>query len=168
MYRYLLTLVLLCLMAGCHGNSPSTPNLPDSDGTGSGGLVQLNLTSQDQDGTWRVTLTAQDASDLYQAAGRLSFPQGEYDVLAVEAGGGLGGPQDCYFAGKETAPGQVDFAYTRRFYGTGVAGEAALLRVVVAPRGKFALKDFRLADEPRLLLRDSKKRVLTAAGEVRE
>ena len=110
---------------------------------------------------------AKGATDLYQAAGRVEFPTGQYQVLAVQAGGGLGGPQECYFVGKETDPGQVDFAYTKKFYGPGVDGDAMLVSLVVVPLGQFAQADFSLAGQPGVVVRNSEKQAIEIAGGVK-
>jgi hypothetical protein len=167
MQRFLFLLVLVCLCASCQGNRFFQPGTTDPGGGQTASSVKLKLDAEPQGANWRVTLAATNAHDLYQAAGTLAFPAGTYDVLAIEAGGGLGGPQECIFAGKETAPGQVRFAYTRHYYGAGVDGTAALVSVVVVPHGKFTLGDFQLErGQGECVLRDSKKQAL-ALEEVR-
>lgn len=163
----LFALLLLILLAGCRGGSKSAiTDAPDAPNNSASGPVALSLDAVEQDGTWRVTLTA-TGKDIYQAAGTLLCSEDSYNVLSIEAGGGLGGPRDCYFVGKETEPGKIDFAYTKRFHGSGVNGEAALLSIVVEPHSGFSLGDFTLAAEPELLIRDSAKQAIEFDQEVR-
>jgi hypothetical protein len=166
MVRILLIFLLAYLLAGCQGNTSGPASTSDPK-PGGNQTAALELDAQPQAGNWRVTLAAEGAVDLYQAAGTLVFPPGAYEVLAIEAGGGLGGPQECFFAGKETTPGKVDFAYTRRFYGPGRDGEVALVSIIVAPHGDFSLADFQVdRDQGALLIRDSAKQPIEVSGEV--
>lgn len=115
----------------------------------------------------RLMLAARDATDLYQVAGTLSYDPARYDLLNVEAGGGLGGPEDCYFVGGETVQGRVAFAYTKRWHGAGAQGSVNLLSVVIAPRRAFSLADFSVDTGPgQLLLRNSAKQAFAPTVEV--
>jgi hypothetical protein len=122
----------------------------------------LELSAVKEGANYRVNLHARGATDLYQLAGSLQFDGGRYRVINIEAGGGLGGPEDAYFIGRETRPGNVDFAYTRRAYGAGASGDPWLLSLVVEPQaGELRLGDFSLDETARrLLVRDSHKRAL--------
>jgi hypothetical protein len=165
---------LLLLLVSCGGGRsaprsgdqnppPGNPQAPVDLGPTAGSVhVALNAT---QDGNeWRVELVAPDASDLYQIGGTLAFDGAKYEVIAVEAGGGLGQPDTSYFVGQQTAPGRVDFAYTKRFFGEGSSGKLSLVHLRVRPTGRFELSDFRLDRARRLLARDSRRRLY----EVRE
>jgi hypothetical protein len=157
----LLGLLLLAACQGGGGTAPTlTPTAPDQVGEPPNPL-QLEITAAEAGDLWRVTLQAPQAQDLYQLAGTLVYDPALYTVATVEAGGGLGGPEESYFVWGERAPGRIDFAYTRRYYGTGASGPAALLSVRVNPIAEFALTDFTLdTSADALLARDSLKRVL--------
>lgn len=158
--RLAFPVLILLLIAGC-GKGAGAPRQQGSQPAGdSAGSVRLTLTAEEAAGEWRVNLHAPGASDLYQVAGTLAFDPLKYDVVAVEAGGGLGQPDRSYFAGQETAPGRVAFAYTQRYWGEGSRGDLWLVSLRVRPRGEFRLGDFTLDRESRLLARDSKKRAL--------
>jgi hypothetical protein len=163
---------LLLLLASCGGGHAAPrggqqDQLPGSGATGGqptpnpdAGSVRVTLTA-DQDGSdWRVNLIAPSASDLYQIGGTIAFDSSKYAVVAVEAGGGLGQPDNSYFVGKETSPGRVAFAYTKRFYGAGANGKLWLVSLRVHPKGSFSAADFKLDPEQKLMARDSKKRVM--------
>lgn len=164
----LLTTLLLALLGCGGGNSPAgAPGADEGAGlqANAPGSAALELSALRESANYRVNLYAQGVSDLYQIAGTLGFDGGRYRVLTVEAGGGLGSPQEAVFLGTESAPGQVDFAYTKRAYGTGYSGDLWLLSVVVEPlTGVFSLGDFTLDQTPgKLLLRNSKKQALNAS-----
>jgi hypothetical protein len=153
--------VLIFLLVSACGKGVGTPRQQGSQpGDGTAGTVRLTLTSEEVEGEYRVNLQAPGASDLYQVAGTLTFDPLKYEVVAIEAGGGLGQPDSSYFAGQETAPGRAVFAYTRRFWGEGADGDLWLVSLRVRPRGAFRLADFAVDRESRLLARDSKKREL--------
>jgi len=154
----------LLLLAACQGGGGTAPTLaptaPDQVGEPPN-LLQLEITAAEVGDLWRVTLQAPQAQDLYQLAGTLVYDPARYSIATVEAGGGLGGPEESYFVWGQRDPGRIDFAYTRRYYGAGVSGPAALLSVRVRPVAQFALADFRLdTAENALLARDGLKRVL--------
>jgi hypothetical protein len=89
-----------------------------------------------------------------------------YDLQNVEAGGGLGGPEECYFVGGESSAGRIAFAYTKKLYGPGVSGSVNLLSLRVAPKAGFSLSDFSLDTAPgKLLARNSKKQAFAASVE---
>src|SRR4051812_11195913 len=120
-------IILLVLLAGCGGGhrAPSgSSQTPAPGGSGNSptpnadaGSVRLVLDAKPDGGEWRVNLRAPGASDLYQVGGTLAFDTTKYQVVAVEAGGGLGQPDTSYFVGQETEPGRVAFAYTKRYWG---------------------------------------------------
>lgn len=169
--RFALILSILVLLASCGGGHRTVRGgqqdlLPGSNRAGQpapnpdAGSVKLTLTSEQDGSDWRVNLMAPSASDLYQVGGTLTFDSTRYEVVAVEAGGGLGQPEDSYFVGQETSPGRVSFAYTKRFYGAGNSGKLWLLSLRVHPKGSFSAADFKLDQNQKLLARDSRKRVM--------
>jgi hypothetical protein len=167
--RIVLLLAVALLLAACGGGSGSrtnqnngaVPPVADAPGGDAAGRVTLALSAARDGELWRVNLKAPQATDLYQVGGTLAFDGGKYEVESIEAGGGLGQPATSYFIGQETAPGRVDFAYTRRFFGPGASGSVWLVSLRVRPTGQFRLSDFRLDEQARLLARDSKKQSLT-------
>jgi hypothetical protein len=163
--RLAFALVLLLILTGCGGGSASrsgNPNRPNGGVSDAAGTVKLTLDAEEQGGEWRVNLRAPQATDLYQVAGTLTFDALKYEVVAVEAGGGLGQPEDSYFVGRETEPGRVAFAYTKRYHGSGVSGDTWLVSLRVRPTGKFNAADFKLLQgERQLTARDSRKRRMT-------
>lgn len=168
--RSILISASLLALLGCGGGANSPAGAPgagqlNAPSSGAPGSAALDLSAQREGASYRVNLYAQGASDLYQIAGTLSFDGGRYRVLTVEAGGGLGSPEEAVFLGTESAPGQVDFAYTKRAYGAGYSGDLWLLSVIVEPQaGDFSLGDFSLDQQPgKLLLRDSKKQALSVS-----
>lgn len=170
--KRLTALIGLLLLAACQGGGGTAPTLaratPDPFGAPPGPL-QLELNAADTGDQWRVTLQAPQAQDLYQLAGTLLYDPARYSIVTVEAGGGLGGPEESYFVWGQRTPGRIDFAYTRRYHGKGASGPTALLSVRFRPLAGFALADFTLdAAEGALLARDSLKRVLEVSldGEV--
>ncbi|MCB1217603.1 hypothetical protein KDL44_09425 [bacterium] len=134
------------------------------------GTLNLAMDSRaGSDGTTRVLLKAEQASDLYQIAGTLQYDPGLYELLLVEAGGGLGSPEEAYFLDGEGTPGRIDFAYTRRYFGAGISGEPLLLSVKVRPLGNFSLSDFSLdTSAGSYRLRDSHKQDMEFTVEGRE
>ena len=166
-----LIIFLLLLLASCGGGhraarggqqdqlpGNSTGGQPAADPNA--GNVHLTLTAEQDGSDWRINLIAPSASDLYQIGGTLAFDSSKYEVVAVEAGGGLGQPENSYFVGKETSPGRVAFAYTKRFYGAGSSGKLWLVSLRVHPRSTFNAADFKLDENQKLMARDSKKRVM--------
>ena len=167
MKRYVMLLALL-LLVGCQAGSALHD--PPQEQSAPALKLGLRLTAEQSGGDWRVLLTAPNASDLYQIAGTLRYDPARYDVLGVEAGGGLGGFEDCYFLSGEPVPGSIAFAYTKRRHGAGAGGDVTLLAVRVSPRGAFRVADFELDSAPgALVARDSAKRNfdIAVAGEVR-
>ncbi len=166
--RIALILLVLLILAGCGGGSSSRAN-PGEQQNNNGasdaaGSVKLTLDAVQEGNVWRINLRAPRASDLYQVAGTLAFDTLKYDVVAVEAGGGLGTPENSYFAGQETSPGRVAFAYTRRYYGAGVSGDTWLVSLRVSPSATFSLSDFTLLQgDGAVLCRDSQKRKLAVS-----
>lgn len=130
--------------------------------------LQLSSESYD-DGSYRVLLHGKHARDLYQIAGSLRYDFALYEVIVVEAGGGLGQPDNSYFIDNIAEPGKLDFAYTRRWHGDGVNGDPLLMAVKVRPLGAFDLKDFRLEPQTdRFMLRDSDKQEIDFLVDGRE
>ncbi|MCH7471558.1 hypothetical protein IIA79_01200, partial [bacterium] len=65
-----------------------------------------------------------------------------------------------FFSG-EPVPGELAFAYTRRYFGPGASGPVDLLSVKITPLDHFTLSDFELDTSPgALIVRDSAKREL--------
>jgi len=173
--RRFLAAILLILAVGCRSGTGTPIPEASSPGVGytppatppSGLELQLNATAE-QD-SWRITLSAPSATDLYQLAGTLIYEPERYTLRSVEAGGGLGGPQDAYFVWGEHDHGRLDFAYTKRYYGAGFSGQVSLLSIRVNALDGFRLADFRLdTSTGKLLARDSAKRgfAVQLAGEV--
>lgn len=164
------TLLLLPLFA-CGGGRRATtaddgnaaPAAPDSQR--SAGKLELTLTAAPEGGNWRVSLAAPEAIDLYQIAGSLDFDPAAYEVLSQEAGGGLGDPTQALYISRETSPGHLDFAYTRRNYGSGASGDLLLYSLLVRPRGAEVVDAAQVTSAFKLdqgaghlLARDSSKR----------
>src|SRR5688572_28815146 len=124
---------LLILTACGKGAAPRQQGSGDAPPEGTAGSVRLVLDAEQDGSQWRVNLRAPGARDLYQVGGTLAFDPLKYDVVAVEAGGGLGQPDSSYFAGQETEPGRVSFAYTRRYWGEGASGDLWLVSLRVRP-----------------------------------
>lgn len=169
--RRLLTIIALILLAGCGGGGGATLSPLPSSGAAptpeTSGPLTLALEVETAGDARRIVLSARDAVDLYQLAATLEYDASRYQLVEAVSGGGLGNAAESYFICEETAPGQLDFAYTRRYYGPGASGEVRLLEVVVNPLAEFALSDFSISDQPgALLARDGAKRELavTAAG----
>jgi hypothetical protein len=170
--RCALIVSILLLLASCGGGRHSVRGgAPEQPGGGiqaggqppanpEAGSVRVSLSAEQDGSDWRVNLIAPDASDLYQIGGTLAFDSTKYEVLTVEAGGGLGQPENSYFVGRETSPGRVAFAYTKRFYGAGASGKLWLVSLRVHPKGSFSAADFKLDENQKLMARDSKKRVM--------
>src|SRR5688500_16125138 len=140
----LITLTLLLVLAGCGGGgsrarggqpaAPGTvqqPGQPQADPAA--GSLRVSLTAEQEGSDWRVNLIAPAASDLYQIGGTLAFDSAKYEIVTIEARGGLGQPGDSYFVGKESAPGKVSFAYTKRYWGNGAIGKLSLVTLRVRP-----------------------------------
>jgi hypothetical protein len=174
--RLALIVSLLLILASCGGGG-SRPRTGQPDAPAGGvqqpgqpqpdpaaGSLRVTLTSEQDGNDWRVTLTAPSASDLYQIGGTLAFDSAKYEVVSIEAGGGLGQPGDSYFVGKESSPGKVGFAYTKRYWGSGASGKLALVSLRVRPVGAFSLTDFKLDPAAKLLARDSQRRVMRVDG----
>ena len=107
-------------------------------------------------------MAANDTADLYQIAATIRFPAGQYEIDRIEAGGGLGGPEESFFVGDVTEPGKLDFAYTRRFLGPGRNGRIQLISFRANFQGAFSLDDFAVADAPAdLVVRDGSKQAIT-------
>jgi hypothetical protein len=121
--------------------------------------LDLDLSSEALDnGIYRILLHGRHAKDLYQIGATLEFDPALYEIVLVEAGGGLGGPHESYFIDGLTKPGKLDFAYTRRWFGDGISGDPLLLSVKVRPLGKFNKQDFRIdTSAAAIRVRDSKK-----------
>lgn len=132
--------------------------------------LNLELSSEALDnGSYRVYLYGRQARDLYQIAGSLLFDTGLYTVELVEAGGGLGGPDESYFVDGQSEAGRLDFAYTRRWFGDGISGDPLLLSVTFRPLGSFSEKDFSIDSSPGAIrVRDSHKQDLQFSCEGRE
>jgi hypothetical protein len=163
--KRLVTLFALLLLAGCQSGSILDAQ---PDGQAPEGL-NLELTAAKAGSGWAVTLHSADATDLYQLAGTIRFDPGKYRMVNSEAGGGLGGPEDCLFLAEEAHPGRMAFAYTRRIWGEGASGDMVLLRLTVEPQGQFSLADFELlTGNDELLARDSHKRRFETQIKVRE
>lgn len=173
--RYALIVSLLLVLASCGGGSrprggqqdqpPVTqqPGQPQPDPAA--GSLRVSLAAEQDGNDWRINLIAPSATDLYQIGGTLAFDSAKYELITIEAGGGLGQPNDSYFVGKETAPGRIGFAYTKRYWGSGANGKLNLVTLRVRPTGGvFSLADFRLDPNARLMARDSKKRVMRVEG----
>jgi hypothetical protein len=160
---------LLLALVGCGGGDSDAIRAggPNSQPVGASeqGDAAIELSTVKEGVNHRVNLHARGALDIYQIAGTLSFDGGRYSVVGIEAGGGLGGPEDAIFLCAESAPGRLDFAYTKRAYGPGVSGDAWLLSVLVEPQaGAFSLGDFSLAEGPgKLLVRDGRKQALSVS-----
>jgi len=124
----------------------------------------LGISTYEYNGYPIVELTASGIDDLYKVAGTLNFPSGGYAVERIEAGGGLGGPGESFFFGKETSPGHIDFAYTKRYFGPGESGNLRILRIILGKTGQVVAGDFVLDNSPgKLMLRDSAKREINLA-----
>jgi hypothetical protein len=162
-------LLAALLMSGCGsgGNTTTDPGRTEQPGnndaptpSGEAGSVSLSLDALTEGASYRLVLSVPQAQDLYQLAGTLVYDPQRYRIERVEAGGGLGTPQDSYFMDAECTAGRRGFAYTRRFAGAGVGGPASLVHFIVTPLGQthFALADFSLntAEAP-LKVRDSHK-----------
>jgi hypothetical protein len=169
----LLALLAAGLLGGCRtGAAVLTPQGGSNQpGVAEAGELNLTLGAQAEGSQYRLVLSAPNASDLYQVGGTLVYDPQRYEIDRVEAGGGLGTPQNSYLVNGEKTPGRLGFAYTKRFAGPGANGQVSLLHFVVIPRrGRFQLADFTLAtaDAP-LKARDSKKhdfRVTVTRGAV--
>jgi hypothetical protein len=167
--KQLLTLLVLLLLMGCGGSGhdsglPLTVSDPDSGQPGSQLEHAANLVLAAQaleSGEWSLMLSSREASDIYQIAGSLLFDQTKYEIVSVEAGGGLGGPDEAYFVNSYESAGELDFAYTSRYFGSIHSGNINLLRLKIRPVDSFSLTDFSLPTTPdKLLVRDSHKRAL--------
>lgn len=168
----ILTGFVLLMLLGCGGGKDSTgTQLPfgpaagdnpagiDADSTVRLVLDAENLSADE----WSLMLRTQDAADLYQIAGSMLYPQDGYELLSVEAGGGLGGPDEAYFVNSESDSGKLDFAYTSRWYGRKNNGELNLLRLRIRAIDGFRLDDFELPQDSGMLrLRNSDKQDLEA------
>lgn len=173
--RRWIAFISLLFLAGCGGGATGARLAPGSH-TGPGGAntppalagaLKLTLRAAPDVGGYRLMLCAPSVQDLYQIAGAVQYNPQRYDLQSIEAGGGLGGPEDCYFVGGETSPGRIAFAYTKMQYGPGAMGSVNLLCLRVAPKANFSLGDFSLDQAPgKLLARNSKKQVFTASVEV--
>lgn len=154
--------VVLFVACGGNGSDPdSSAPLPTETGSDRQ-VLDLGLSSESYgDGTHRVLLHGHGARDLYQIAGTLNYDPALYEIVLVEAGGGLGNPEQSYFIDNRDVPGSLDFAYTRRWHGPGVDGDPLLLSVKVRPLGAFELSDFSIdTSADALRLRDSQKQDL--------
>ncbi len=159
--------VAALLFVACGGGGGSTGvsdrvNQPQISPDGDRGTLSLVLSSETAaDGNRRILLHGRNARDLYQIAASLRFDPVLYDIVLVEAGGGLGDPEQSYFLDSQSEPGKLDFAYTRRWYGDGVNGDPLLLSVKVRPLAAFNLSDFRIDNNTESIrVRDSRKHVL--------
>jgi len=159
--RRKLVLFFMLLLAGCGSSEVLAPleqlvsPSPDTAGTKA---LSLAITALEQDGHWEVMLEAHDAQDLYQIAATVTYDTSGYVIENVSAGGGLGEPASSYFAWGEHQPGQLDFGYTKRYYGAGADGTVLLIKLTVSPVAGFDLGDFAIdTSAGQLLARDSLK-----------
>lgn len=164
----LLTVLFLLLLMGCGGGG-SVPGaqqldqpLPVNNQPADSDQARLVLDAEALgNGEWSLMLRASQASDLYQIAGTLQFDPNAYELLSVEAGGGLGDPSEAYFVNSGGRNGELDFAYTSRYYGRINSGDLNLLRLKLRPTTEFSLADFSLPLETdSLLIRNSGKQLL--------
>ena len=164
----LLAVLLFVACGGGGGNEQAPGNVVTQDQLRS--TLDLDLSSQAMsDGSYRLLLHGRQAHDLYQIGGTLRFDPVLYSIELVEAGGGLGGPEDSYFVDGQTVPGRLDFAYTKRWYGEGVSGDPLLLSVRVRPLAAFNEQDFSIDTSPGALrVRDSQKQNLQFSCDGRE
>lgn len=156
--------MILILLVGCSGSgNQSLLSVQDPQESPDAGVVQLALKAVQAGTTYKVTLLSPAASGLYQIAGSLEYDSQRYSLLSVEPGGGLGDADDTYFAWGEPWTGSIDFAYTRRFHGPGVEGQAGLVVFTVDAPDGFSATDFRLDTAPgSLVVRDSSKQAMEA------
>jgi len=168
--KRLLMVISLLLLAGCGGGGQSSTGLTEDVAKPVTGVLPLELRAQGEGTQWRVELVTPAAADLYQLAGGITYDPAKYSVDNVTDGGGLGNGEATYFAWGETAPGALDFAYTKRFYGDGVDGAACLAVFEITTAQGFNLADFSIDPDPTATLaRDSRKDPLEIklTGEVR-
>jgi hypothetical protein len=169
--RRLLAICLLLLISSCGGGgsqragSPAVSNGEQPSPGRTAGALKLQLDAVPDGARWRVNLTAPQAADLYQIAGTLEYDQQGLRIVNIEAGGGLGGPEDAYFLSSTDEPGRIDFAYTMRLYGPGASGSVNLVSFVVESAGGANLSAvqlesaFTLPSSPvALRARDSQRR----------
>lgn len=81
-----------------------------------------------------VKVNAQNATDLYQAAFRISFDSARYRPVSVTPGSFLGGQGDVLFLGLTNQSGFVPVGITRKGDAPGVSGSGTLAQVVFAPK----------------------------------
>jgi hypothetical protein len=135
-------LAMLLLLVSCGGGFNGAR--PGPGGKQSAGELALRLSASESGGTVKVVLSAPAAADLYQLAGTLLYDADKYSILAVEAGGGLGNPEESYFFSSEQTPGKLGFAYTKRMWGAGANGACQLLVLRAEAKGAFSPADFKL------------------------
>jgi hypothetical protein len=168
--RRWIAFISLFFLVGCSGGAAGSrlhTNPGGSVAPATAGALKLSLSAAPEGGGYRLMLAAPSAQDLYQIAGAVKYDPQRYDLRTVEAGGGLGGPEDCYFVSGETTTGRIAFAYTKKLYGPGASGSVNLLCLRVTPKAGFSLADFSLDLTPgKLLARNSKKQVFAASVEV--
>ncbi|MCC7478587.1 hypothetical protein IT575_09035 [bacterium] len=164
-----LTLLLLCSCGGNGAKAPASGTQGNAGGNQSPPAreIALSLSARPEGQNWRVTLAAPLARDLYQFAGSISYDNTRYEVLAAEAGGGLGDPSQALYVSGEPEPGRLDFAYTRRMAGPGMDGNLNLYSIVVRPLSNdpadaaAVAADFQLDLSPeRIKARDSRRQDL--------
>ena len=159
MKRFLMWIALVVL-TGCAGSGQSS-RLTEAGLEPTPGVLPLRLAAEADGDSVVVELNSPAACDLYQLAGGVSFDAAAYSFVSAEPGGAFGEDTESYFAAGETTPGQIDFAYTKRFHGPGVTGEAGLLRLEFEARGTFNAADFAIVTDPTAILaRDSAKEPL--------
>lgn len=165
--------ICLLILAACGGGTAKAPASGNQSAGPSApadtqGELDLALQAQAEGTNWRITLSAPNATDLYQIAGSISYDTTRFSVVTAEAGGGLGGPVEALYVSGEPEPGRLDFAYTKRAAGPGFSGQLNLYSVVVQPLdGAAQLSPAQVASEFRLELaegriraRDSRKQDL--------
>ncbi|MCB1186855.1 hypothetical protein KDL29_06770 [bacterium] len=168
--KSIITCLTLLTLLGCGGGGADRGGNADLSPGGNAPLpgsvdersVSLLLEATPIQGDeWSLMLSAEDATDIYQLAGSVLFDPTMYEITSVEAGGGLGGPEDAYFVNSSADEGKLDFGYTSRWFGRVNSGDLNLLRLRVRALGDFSLGDFSLPLEPdSLRVRDSQKREL--------
>jgi hypothetical protein len=101
-------------------------------------LASLSV-SADEQGRKIVTVTANDVTDLFQAAFRVNYKSSKYQVVSVEKGDFLGA--DALFIGEKdkTPGGVVAVSISRKLGQTGVEGSGILARIVFAEKTASAI-----------------------------
>ncbi len=103
-------------------------------------LASLSIT-EDNQGRKIVTVTANNVSDLFQAAFRINYHSSKYTVVSVDKGEFMG--SDALFIGEKdkTPVGQVAVSLSRKRNDSGVSGSGVLARIIFAEKSTSEVKD---------------------------